>query len=123
MAADWLRLCKAGDLRIEGSQVQVRTADRAHLVSLDEHGDTLLLTSVVVPRRIVDAVPELILLAWKRNRATPLVGFRVDHRGRLVGEATVPKAGLTAEELQLYIRTIPTECDRFEYLLTGRDDL
>jgi hypothetical protein len=123
VAADWPRLCKAGDLRVSGSNVEVRTAERGHLVSLEERDDSLVLTSIVVPRHIVDGVRDLILLAWKRNRATQLVGFRIDRRGRLVGEASVPKAGLTAEELQLYIRTVAAECDRFEYLLTGRDDI
>ena len=49
------------------------------------------------------------------------MGFRIDHRGRVVGEAWVPKAGLSAAEFQLYLRTAAVECDRFEYVLTGRD--
>jgi len=50
-----------------------------------------------------------------------LMGFRIDRRGRLVGEAWVPKAGLTGEEFQLYVRHLAVEADRFEYGLTGRD--
>ncbi|HEU5178897.1 MAG TPA: hypothetical protein VFU24_15710, partial [Burkholderiales bacterium] len=59
------------------------------------------------------------LRAWRRNRSSQLVGFRVDQRGRLVGEAWVPKAGLSAQEFQVYVRRVAAECDRFEYLLTG----
>lgn len=44
-----------------------------------------------------------------------------DRRGRLVGEAWVPKAGLTGHEFQLYVRHLAVEADRFEYRLTGRD--
>jgi hypothetical protein len=39
----------------------------------------------------------------------------------VVGEAWVPKEGLTAEEFQVYVRAVATESDRFEYALTGRD--
>jgi hypothetical protein len=38
-----------------------------------------------------------------------------------VGEAWIPKAGLTESEFQLYVRTLAIEADRFEYALTGRD--
>ena len=40
---------------------------------------------------------------------------------RLVAESLVPKAGLTAEEFQLYARTVARESDRFEFELTGKD--
>jgi hypothetical protein len=50
-----------------------------------------------------------------------LVGFRIDRQHRLVGEAWIPKAGLVAEEFQLYVRMLAAECDRFEYALTGKD--
>jgi hypothetical protein len=39
----------------------------------------------------------------------------------LIAEAWIPKAGLTAEEFQLYVRTVALESDRFEYVLTGKD--
>ena len=50
-----------------------------------------------------------------------MIEFRVDRRGRLVGEAWVPKPGLDADEFLLYVRRVAEECDRFEYILTGRD--
>ena len=43
-------------------------------------------------------------------------------RGRVVAGAWVPKAGLTQEEFQLYVRAVAVESDRFEYRLTGRDN-
>ncbi len=61
--------------------------------------------------------------AWKRNRFSDLIGFKIDGRGRLVGEAWVPVAGLDAEEWALYVGTVARTCDRVEYLLSGRDEL
>ena len=66
-------------------------------------------------------IPDAALRAWKRNRSTQLVGFRVDRKGRLVGEAWVPKAGLERGEFLLYVVRVATECDLFEYHLTGKD--
>jgi hypothetical protein len=86
-----------------------------------EENDVYSLSAVVVRQRTVASLPELPVHTWLRNRAVPLVGFRIDRRNRLVGEAWIPKAGLTAEEFQLYVRTVAIECDRFEYLLTGQD--
>lgn len=67
------------------------------------------------------SLPDLPLKIWSRNRVVSLIGFRIDHRGRLVGEAWVPKVGITKSEFQLYLRTVAVEADRFEYTLTGRD--
>lgn len=50
-----------------------------------------------------------------------LVGFRLDQKGRLVGEAWVPKAGLSRDEFLLYVKRVADECDLFEYHLTGND--
>jgi hypothetical protein len=49
------------------------------------------------------------------------VGFRFDHRDRLIGECILPLAGLDAEEFALCARAVAAECDRYEYLLTGKD--
>jgi hypothetical protein len=58
---------------------------------------------------------------WRRNRVTELVGFRLDRRGRIIGEAVLPSPGLTAKEWDLYVRAVARACDRFEYVLTGQD--
>lgn len=59
--------------------------------------------------------------AWERNALTELVNFTLDERGRLVGEIRHLADHLDAEELELYLRVLATEGDRFEYVLTGRD--
>jgi hypothetical protein len=76
------------------------------------------------PSRVAVAVAEgsAHLLAWRRNRASDLVGFKIDGRGRLIGEAWVPVAGLEPGEWSLYVTAVAQACDRIEYLLSGRDE-
>jgi hypothetical protein len=122
MAADWLRLCQSPDLSIDEPYVDVQFQDGRHQrIEVEEHDDVYLLTAFVARQAIVSSLPDLPGQAWLRNRATQLVGFRIDQRRRLIGEAWVPKAGLTAEQLMLYLRTVAVECDRFEYAVSGRD--
>jgi hypothetical protein len=122
MAAKWSSLCRAKDFAVDGDYVDVRFGDdRRHRVFVEEDGPEYRLTAFVVRQSVVGSTPDLPLMAWMRNRATALVGFRIDRRERLVGEAWVPKCGLSADEFQHYVRTVATECDRFEYTLTGKD--
>lgn len=122
MAADWTKLCRSAGLSVEGEAVEVKLAEgRHHRVSVRDAGPSYELQSIVARHAALRDVGDAPLLAWRRNRSSQLVGFRIDHRGRLVGEAWVPKAGLTAEEFQIYVRRVAAECDRFEYLLTGAD--
>jgi hypothetical protein len=69
----------------------------------------------------VEEIPDAAVRAWVRNRSVMLVGFRVDERGRMVGESWVPKPGLTAAEFQFILRHLATESDRFEFQLSGQD--
>jgi hypothetical protein len=123
MTGEWTQLCQAKDIGIDGSQVTVRFQDeRSHRVAVTETVQEYRLHAVVArPATVQRLGSDLPVATWLRNRAVNLVGFRVDGRGRLVCEAYVPKAGLSAEEFQLYLRTIAIESDRFEYALTGRD--
>jgi hypothetical protein len=122
MAADWIRFCRAKDLTVDEPHVDVRFRDeRRHRVTVKDEGDAYLISGFVVRQAMVTSLPDLPIQTWIRNRATQLVGFRIDQRLRLVGEAWLPKLGLTSAEFQLYLRTVASECDRFEYILTGRD--
>jgi len=110
------------DFRINESQIYVQFLSwRCQKVTIEENDETYFLSSVVARRLVVSSLTNLPIDAWLRNRATSLVGFRIDRKGRLVGESWLPKVGVTAEEFQFYVRTIATECDRFEFILTGRD--
>src|SRR5687768_6601601 len=122
MPAEWERMCRARDVRIEGSHVYLELKDqRRHRVTVHETPAAFLLSGLVCGRQHVLQIPDLAILAWKRNRALQLVGFRIDQKQRLVGEAWVPRAGLTRDEFLLYVRTVAIECDRFEFMLTGKD--
>lgn len=122
MVAEWIKFCKAPDLVVNHRDVVITFRDdRSHRVTIEGVADEYVFRAFVARQSIVMSIPDLPLQIWVRNRAVSLVGFRIDHRGRLVGEAWVPKVGLTASEFQLYLRNLAVEADRFEYSLTGRD--
>lgn len=122
MVAEWSKFCQAPDLAVEGPHIVITFGDdRRHRVTVEEEADQYFLRAFVVRQATVDSLPNLPIQVWERNRAVSLVGFRIDNRRRLVGEAWIPKAGVTESEFQLYVRTLAIEADRFEYALTGRD--
>lgn len=120
---DWRRLCaSARDLSIDGSAIVVALGrSRQHRVEVAFQEDAIELRAIVARRAAIEGRETLELAAWKRNRAASLVGFRLDERGRMLGEAWVPTAGLTPAEFQLYVRTLAAACDLFEFQLTGAD--
>lgn len=120
---EWQRMCRsASGITVEGNAVVVTFPnERRHRVEIKDCGDAFQLVGIVARPAAMEGIPDVPLRAWRRNRASRLVGFRLDQRGRLVGDAWVPKAGIEREELLLYIRQVAAECDRFEYLLTGKD--
>jgi len=98
------------------------TGDRRQRVEIRETSDTYEFVSVVVRPSVLASVPDVPLTAWRRNRAMQTVGFRVDRKGRLVGEAWVPKAGLSRDEFLFSVRRCAAGCDLFEFHLTGKDN-
>jgi len=122
MASEWLRYCRAKDFEVQDQRVTVSLPDgRRHRVRVDDAGETFQLVSVVVSATVGAGIEDLPMRTWQRNRRTELVGFRIDRRGRLVGMSWVPKPGLSEDEFQLYVRTLASECDRYEFELTGED--
>lgn len=89
--------------------------------SVEDAGDAYRVVGIVAKPSVTSKIPDLALHVWRRNRATMLAGFRLDPRGRLLGEALVPKPGLSAGEFQQWVRVVAAECDRFEHALTGKD--
>lgn len=121
---DWRALSEKADLQVEADEIRVPLhGDRKQTVRVSEPGDrTIRLWSMVARKAEVKDLPDAPLRAWLRNRITDLVGFKIDRHGCLIGEAWVPLAGLDAEEWGLYVRTLARACDRFEYVITGRDE-
>ena len=121
--SDWRQFCRGSNgIFIDGDGVNVMAAnERRHRIGVRETPDTYELTGIVAHRAELDSIHEVPLRAWRRNRTMQLVGFRVDQKGRLVGEAWVPKTGLNRDEFLLYVRRVAEECDLFEFQLTGKD--
>jgi hypothetical protein len=60
-------------------------------------------------------------MAWDRNANHEIVNFAFDKMNRLIGVIRHPAEHLDPEELELYITALTFECDRFEYLISGKD--
>lgn len=88
---------------------------------ITDQPDHWLLRGLIVRQAGVTFEPEPMLAAAIRNRQLRLCGLSVDDRGNLWGQSMVPKIGLDTHEFLLCARHLATECDRLEYLLTGRD--
>ena len=118
----WQQFCEAEGFVSNDDGVEVRfESGRSQKVAVEDRGDAFLLRSIVARQAVVNEVPDAALRAWVRNRSAFLVGFRVDERGRVVGEAWIPKPGITNSEFQMVLRHLATESDRFEFQLTGQD--
>ena len=120
---DWRDLTRRAGLKLQDGAIEVKAgAGRVqHLSVAEEEVDTIRVWTMVARRSVVEALEKPELVAWIRNHHVDLVDFRIDSQGRLVGEATVPMAGLTVEEWSMYVRIVAQASDRLEYLLTGRD--
>ncbi len=122
MNINWQQFCKAEGFASDDAGVEVRfDSGRSQKVAVEDRGDAYLLRSIVARQAVVNEVPDAALRAWVRNRSAFLVGFRVDERGRVVGETWIPKPGITSSEFQMALRHLATESDRFEFQLTGQD--
>jgi hypothetical protein len=122
MGLDWKRYCQDRELCVEGDDVEVKLAHgRQHWVNVVEHDGAIHLRAIVGNRRALQLIEDAAVRAWQRNREMQLVGFRIDDRGRLVGETWVPKVGLDREEFVMCVKTVALESDRLEFLLTGKD--
>lgn len=60
---------------------------------------------------------------WSQNRVSDVVEFALDESGRLIGRIEQVAETLNRNELEFYLTALAQECDRLEYLLTGRDQM
>jgi hypothetical protein len=113
--------------RFDGRTVHVAMQEegRHQGVDLTREGDYYVLTGVVLSRadvtRSTKRWNDLACLAWQRNAEQELVSFGFDRQDRLIGQIRHLAEHLDPEELDLYIHVLARECDRFEYLLSGKD--
>ena len=122
----WLSSLEKEHFDVEGNAVVcwfgTKHESRRHTVRMVDGEDAILLEATVVGPSVLEQLDgDLRVGAWRRNRLTSLVGFRIDGRGRLLAEAAVPKIGLTADEFKIYLHAVASEADRLELVFTGRD--
>ena len=113
------------DVTGNGIRVEVRGGSRHQDIWIKRMDDLYVFTSVVLGTRTVTKNirrwQRLALLVWERNAQHQLVTFGFDRKNRLIGQIQHQAEFLDPEELELYVNTLARECDRFEYLLTGKD--
>lgn len=99
-------------------------SERAQKIRMLVRHDHYVFTSRILGSRRVKNMTwsELARRVWPRNRRTPLVTFMLDKQGRLVGRVEHPQATLDQAELRAILLHLARECDRLEFLLTGRDE-
>jgi hypothetical protein len=120
--ADWNVFCRTKGFVVDGEAINVQLADaRSHRIYVSNHKDEYLIFGLIARPSLVRKLDDPMFVTWMRNRNSELVSFRINHKECLIGEAWVPKAGLTSEEFQLYVRTVAVDCDRLESILTGKD--
>ena len=106
--------------------VRMTSHDRQQQVRVRREGSQYVFSTVVRRNAYASRGPRsmrhLALRAWARNAKTELVNFTFDDAGRLVGEIRHPADHLDEAELAIYLQILATEGDRFEYVLTGRDE-
>jgi Putative bacterial sensory transduction regulator len=120
---EWREFCVgAPDVVPDDAGVDIQFSNgRRQRIDVRPGDGVIELRGVVARRAVALQIERLALVAWERNRASSLVGFRMDDRGRLVGESWVPTHGLTRDEFLFYLRSAAAACDLFEYQLTGKD--
>ncbi len=122
--ADWRELSLLSGFALDADAITVEFADgRRQVIRIEEHRDgAIRLWSSVARPYVVRTLATPLLDAWYRNRLSEFVGFAIDRRGRMVGELWVPPGPTTATEWTFYVNCLAQACDRYEYLLTGRDE-
>ena len=114
------------ELDDNGVRVGLKRGARAQYVRIDREGRNVVFSSLVLgSREVTRRVThwrELARQAWYRNCSSELVTFCFDERDRLIGRIQHPADMLDPEEIRIYVECLASECDRFEYLLSGGDD-
>ena len=98
-----------------------RGVARKHVVRVETTADAIRFEATVASARVLEGMADdPARWAWRRNRSSTLVGFRIQPK-RLVAEAVAPLLGLTEQEFRVYLTAVAAEADRMELVLTGKD--
>ena len=125
MSIDWRTFCQGEGFSVEDQTIIVSLSQgRQQRVYVEDSlpRGYLRIWSIATGASAMNATAEPPeMFAWRRNHLSDLVGFKIDRKGRLIGESWVPIVGLDSHEWSIYIKALAQSCDRMEYLLTGRD--
>lgn len=100
---------------------------RKQTVYIESDAGRYMLTSCVLGKQRVENLYEkysergLASTVWNRNNHSDVVEFVFDDTGRLIGRIAQVRETMDRKELLFYLQRLAQECDRFEYLLTGKD--
>ena len=121
MKDEWRKWAQAAGWSLDGDGFWVPLGSRRQHLTEVEEADLKILRSRVARRATLVRVSDPELRAWQRNRVLELVGFRIDRKGVLQAETPVP-VDVTRDEWTFLALNLARSADRFEYLLSGRDE-
>ncbi len=121
MRDNWREWARALGWEMEGDGFWVQVGSRRQRVTIVHESGATLLRSRVARRAILKGVTEPEIRAWQRNRVSELVGFRVDRQGVMVAETPIPPEA-ERQEWAFLAFNLARSADRFEYVLSGRDE-
>lgn len=121
MLVDWRNWSRPVGWQADGDGFLVPVGARRQRVTVVEDSGVTLLRSRVARRAVLNSITEPELRAWQRNRVSELVGFRIDRQGVLIGESPLP-LGTGREEFTFLAFNLARAADRFEYVLSGKDE-
>lgn len=110
--------------KADGAELIIEfSSGRKQRVMFERRDHRYALVSIVIGRAQVEEIGRAQLLPklWQRNRETNVVAFDIDRLGRLTGAIEQVAETLDSEELATYVRWLASECDRLEYILSGKD--
>jgi hypothetical protein len=96
---------------------------RRQQIEIKKTGKYFKLSSCIMKSAYAERydLSELLRKIWIRNDEIDVVDFTLDNRKRLIGEVELLASHLDAQELAFYLICLAEECDRFEFILSGKD--
>jgi hypothetical protein len=121
MRDSWREWARPLGWKAEGDGFWVHVGNRRQRVTIVNEADVTLLRSRVARRAVLNRVTEPEIRAWQRNRVSELVGVRIDRQGVMVAETPIA-LGAGQQVWAFLAFNLARSADRFEHVLSGRDE-
>jgi hypothetical protein len=97
--------------------------NRRQQIEIENKGGYYRFSSVIIGSARVEnrGASDMLRDIWIRNDEIDVVDFTLDSRKRLIGEVELLASHLDAKELAFYLICLAEECDRYEFILLGKD--